>query len=130
VITLETTASSLDGRRLRDLGKRAGDAVGDAIARGLETMAADARANVAALRDPGRSGPSLLAASIVTEMDADGRGGVVRAGGGSAPYAAFVEFGTQRTPAQPFLGPALAANEQRIRTQIAAVLNGALGGPS
>ena len=128
MIALKTTLPSIDERRSRNLCAQVGEAVGAAIARGLDAVATDSRANVAALRDPGRPGPSPLAASIETAMDLDGRGGVVRAGGAGAPYAPFVEFGTQRAPAQPFLGPALAANADRIRAEIAAALNAALGG--
>ena len=127
MIALEISASSSNDRRFEDLDEGIRDAVGAAIIRGLDAVVADARANVAALRDPGRPDPSLLAASIHADRIQDSLSGVVRAGGDIAPYAVFVEFGTVRAPAQPFLGPAFAANADRIRNDMASALNGALG---
>lgn len=53
-----------------------------------------------------------LRASISHALDRDGRGlvGVV---GTDVDYAPFVELGTSRAPAQPFLRPALAAETTR-----------------
>lgn len=42
----------------------------------------------------------------------------VKAGSDAAFYARFVEFGTQRTPAQPFFFPAYRALRKRIRARI------------
>lgn len=46
--------------------------------------------------------------TIHSEDATDGRGPGVRvvAGGGNAPYAPYVEFGTERMGAQPFMRPA------------------------
>ena len=127
MIALEVSVSSPESRRAQDLDPRFRNALRAAIARGLDAVATDARANVLALRDPTRLGPSLLAESIRTEVDRDGAGGVVRAGGDIAPYAVFVEFGTTHAPAQPFLGPALAMNAGRIRADIGSAMTNALG---
>ena len=116
--------------RVMDFDRRVAVALSDAISRGLDVIAATARVNVAALRDPGRPSPSPLAESIQSVMDVDGLSGAVQAGGSQAPYAVFVEFGTVRSPAQPFLAPALAANAERIRADVATALNSALGGRS
>jgi len=126
VITLDVSGESVARPRLAELDSGAKTAVEEAIARGLDRIAAGARANVAALRDPDRPGPSNLAASITTDLADNGLSGTVSAGGALAPYAPYVEFGTIRMPAQPFLGPAFAANAARIREDIAAALGSAL----
>ena len=130
MITLAVRFTPLADARLADLCRRVDAAVGEAISRGLDEVAATARANVVALRDPDRPSSSPLAASIQSGMDPVALSGTVQAGGGGAPYAAFVEFGTVRSPAQPFLTPALSINADRIRTDIATALNSALGGQS
>lgn len=128
MITLAVSFTSLSETRVTDLSHRADGAIGEAISRGLDEVAATARANVVALRDPGRPSSSPLVESIQSESDVDGLSGAVRAGGETAPYAGFVEFGTIRSPAQPFLMPALTAHEERIRGGIAEALDSALGG--
>jgi HK97 gp10 family phage protein len=71
----------------------------DAIAaRGAGQTAKSARALV-----PVRTG--ALRASIRVERS--GVGHAVRAGGGAVDYAAYVEFGTRRMAARPYLRPAL-----------------------
>jgi HK97 gp10 family phage protein len=71
----------------------------DAIAgRGAGHAAKSARALV-----PVRTG--ALRASIRAERTDAGH--AVRAGGGAVDYAAYVEFGTQRMAAQPYLRPAV-----------------------
>jgi HK97 gp10 family phage protein len=71
----------------------------DAIAqRGAEQTAKSARVLV-----PVRTG--ALRASIRAERTPGGY--AVRAGGGAVDYAAYVEFGTRRMAAQPYLRPAL-----------------------
>lgn len=130
MIAVSVSFKPLADARVQDLDRRVTSAAGDAISRGLDDIAATARANVAALRDPGRPSSSPLAESIQSRMNVDGLGGAVQAGGSQAPYAVFIEFGTMRSPAQPFLAPALAANAVRIRADIATALNAALGGRS
>lgn len=71
----------------------------DAIARqGAEHAAESARALV-----PVRTG--ALRASIRAERTSTGH--AVRAGGGAVDYAAYVEFGTRRMAARPYLRPAV-----------------------
>jgi len=48
----------------------------------------------------------VLAASIRTNLSRNKLSGSVTARGGKRPYAAWVEYGTVKTPAQPFLVPA------------------------
>ncbi|MFZ5610178.1 MAG: hypothetical protein ACOY99_11290 [Pseudomonadota bacterium] len=69
-----------------------------------EKVAMDARTNVLAGRDPARPLPSTLAESIAVIED----GAAVKVVA-AAPHAGFVEFGTARQPARPFLGPAALA---------------------
>ncbi len=61
-----------------------------------------------------------LRASI--EVSADGNSASVTAG---APYAAYVEFGTWKMAAQPFLTPALLNNSGAAAQ---AIISGILGG--
>ena len=128
MITLAVSFTPLANAPVAALDRRVASALSEAISRGLDEVAATARANVAALRDPDRPSSSPLAASIQSEVDPVALSGTVQAGGGGAPYAAFVEFGTVRSPAQPFLTPALSINADRIRTDIAMALNSTLGG--
>lgn len=67
-----------------------------------EKVASDARGRV-----PERTG--ALAASIRTEKVAEAGvvGATVAAGGGIVDYAGFVEYGTARTPPQPYMRPAV-----------------------
>lgn len=53
-----------------------------------------------------------LRASITESLQRD-IGGLVEVIGTDVEYAPFVEFGTSRAPAQPFLRPALAAEAGR-----------------
>jgi len=69
-----------------------------------EEIAADARARVRRQRDADRPLPSRLAGSIGVEREADAV--FVRA---CAPYAVYVELGTARMEAEPFLQPAFDA---------------------
>lgn len=69
--------------------------VTDVLESTAKAVAKDARANAPV--DTGR-----LRGSITTEMDGDTA--IVRA---TAPYAVYVELGTSRAAAQPFLKPAL-----------------------
>ncbi|HKJ73634.1 MAG TPA: HK97-gp10 family putative phage morphogenesis protein [Alphaproteobacteria bacterium] len=129
-MTMTVSFTPLSANRLTAVDGQADAALRQVVSRALDSVAADARANVAGLRDAGRPGPSALEASIRIDPAADGPSGAVLAGGRDAPYAAFVEFGTRRAAAQPFLGPALAANATRIRRDIAAAVDKGLGAAS
>lgn len=69
--------------------------VTDVLENTAKAVAEDARADAPV--DTGR-----LRSSITSEMDGDTA--IVRA---TAPYAVYVELGTSRAPAQPYLKPAL-----------------------
>ena len=127
MMTLAVNFAPLTDARAMDLDDRINQSVGEAIGRGLDDIADEARANVAELRNADLPASSPLMASIGTGMAEDGLSGAVHAGGNIAPYAVFVEFGALRSPAQPFLSPALAAHERRVRDDIAAALESALG---
>lgn len=84
--------------------------IGEAYRLGLETRLEDALSALAVLvrdraRDLAPPGAQHLKDSIVTE------GHAVIA---EAPYAVFVELGTQRMPARPFLRPALLEMRSQI----------------
>jgi HK97 gp10 family phage protein len=109
--------------RLAPQARQVAGAVGEAMAavllEGAEAIAANARTRVLALKDD--AGPSELAASIhVEEREA---GAVVIA---DAPHAAYVEFGTRRAAAQPFLAPAMDEERPGIVERAGRML--ALGG--
>ena len=84
---------------------------------GAEAIAANARARVLALKDT--DGPSRLADGIRVEETEEGA--MVIAG---APYAPYVEFGTRRQAAQPFLAPALEEERQGIIERAGRILGG------
>jgi HK97 gp10 family phage protein len=90
-------------------------AVDAAEDRGGQAVLAGAEARVpvdtGALRD-----------SLHTEEDPSG-GTLV---GTDIPYAVFVEYGTSDTPAQPFLRPALDAEQAEIAAGMALALNAAI----
>jgi len=86
--------------QVRQLVTAAGGHMKALLLEGAEAVAANARARVLTLKD--EAGPSALAESIRVEETEDGA--VVSAG---VPYAPYVEFGTQRVAAQPFLTPAM-----------------------
>jgi HK97 gp10 family phage protein len=79
----------------------------DALATAAEGIAAEARARAAR-----RSG--TLAGAIASRADGDGFAIVAL-----APHAAFVELGTARAPARPFLRPALEAGRAGLAAAIA-----------
>jgi len=79
----------------------------DIIQEGGESIEEDAKANA-----PIRTG--LLRASIYHQVT-DMTGLEV---GAWAPYAAFIEYGTSKRPAQPFLEPAIIENQPMIQEQI------------
>lgn len=78
-----------------------GGAAGEAMLGFAEELADEARVRVMEQRHPTRALPSALADSIVVETTESGA--AVRA---TAPYAPYVEFGTRRMAARPFLAPA------------------------
>jgi len=115
---------SIDVKRNRPAPDIAGP-LAQAAARVMEDGAVDivreARARVTANRRGGGSSP--LARSIHAEAGRDALEWVVRA---EAPYARFVELGTRRMAARPFLMPALRFIWPRIRAGIRNSLKGGL----
>lgn len=65
--------------------------------------------NEAALRCPVDTG--RLRGSIMTKVETNDKGAEGIIGTSGVEYAPFVEFGTVRQPAQPFLRPACIENE-------------------
>lgn len=91
---------------LHDLGKVSGTDVADAIHEALEPIARDASAKA-----PRRSGK--LAESIEVEITEVSKTGATGEVGSNEVHAGFVELGTSKTPAQPYLRPAIDANEKK-----------------
>jgi len=88
----------------------------------LKRTALEAGANVvkadAKLRAPVDTGQ--LRASIQHQVNEDSADI-----GTNVTYAEYLEYGTSRQRAQPFLRPALDENEQQIRNVVAEILRGA-----
>ena len=80
-----------------------------ALLQGADIIAEEARRTVARNRDPDRPMPSTLADRIVVVRDTSGAEVVA-----GAPHAPFVEFGTRRMPAEPFLHPAFLVSRDRV----------------
>jgi len=78
-----------------------GGVAGEAVLGLAEELADEARTRVMEQRHPDRALSSVLADSIIVESAE--YGAAVRA---TAPYAPYVEFGTRRMAARPFLAPA------------------------
>jgi HK97 gp10 family phage protein len=91
-------------RELAALPTKVREVVRDAVTDAAEAVASDARATVpvvtGALRD-----------SITTEVGSDGLSVQVSTG---LDYGQFVEHGTSRMPAQPFMLPAAEAERGRL----------------
>ena len=85
----------------------------DAIDAGAKQAAAYV-ADLAAELAPEDTG--ALKASIHADPDAPAGVGRVVAGGDGIDYAGYVEYGTQHSPAQPYLTPALRAIN--VKTEI------------
>lgn len=88
-----------------------------------EELAGDARARVLENRDPARPLPSVLAESI--QVVNEGTHAEVRT---DAPHAVYVELGTRRVAARPFLVPAVEALRGRMAEQVAISLRRLLAG--
>lgn len=101
-------------RGLADAFAKAAARIELTLAAGAEAIAEEAAAAVLANRDPARSGPSPLAESIKAE-NADGVHRVIA----EALHAVFVEFGTSRMPAEPFLQPAFDRIAADLRRRLA-----------
>ena len=91
-------------RRLRALGLKAERELRPALAE-LGAYVAEAARKAA----PQRSGRVRDSIEIQAADDAPAVDVVA-----TAPYAAFVEFGTRRSPARPFLAPALQSARRRL----------------
>jgi HK97 gp10 family phage protein len=65
-----------------------------------------------------------LRASIRLEPEQPAPQMTVKAGGGAVTYARFIEYGTARSPAQPFLTPA--ARAVSVRKEVTKAIKGVL----
>lgn len=92
----------------------------EANSKGAPKRVADRIAVSARARAPVSTG--LLRSSIRTESISAGKEAQVVV---DAPYAGFVEFGTYKMGARPFLSPAVAEHEEEFMLEIAKPLGGA-----
>lgn len=114
----------LDTRKLREMIEKSPARIDAAV---KETaLAVEARAKVAAPRDPARPplDPSrpvtgFLRGSIAADPVEPGHW-LVNVG---AEYGLYQEMGTSRIPARPFLGPAVEAERQNFISRLAEALN-------
>jgi|APGre2960657404_1045060.scaffolds.fasta_scaffold138069_2 HK97 gp10 family phage protein len=61
---------------------------------------------------PPATDTGFLARNIYSNIDSDGLGGSVES---RAPYSSYLEFGTAKMAARPFMFPALEMNKPKIR---------------
>ena len=104
---------------LRRLNRIAGN---DAVNKGIEkgTLRVEATAKENSTVDTG-----MMRASIDHRLDSGSLSGTVFAG---VNYAKFVEFGTSKQSAQPYLYPALASNVDKIKQDILQAIRNEIGG--
>ncbi len=95
-LTTEVTGARDIVARLGEIDGAARDALGQGLIEAAESLRREA-----ASAAPRRTGKLRDSIAVVS----DGLAGLAVAA--RAPYARFVEFGTRRIPAQPFLAPAL-----------------------
>lgn len=98
---VEVEGADTLARTMRQAAESLGAGVAGADADAARLIALDARR-----RAPRRTG---ALASTVTST-----GPVIRAGSPTVPYAGYVEYGTRRMSARPFLRPAADANQPRV----------------
>lgn len=70
---------------------------------------------------PVDEGDLVMSVRAVKSKFKDG-GAIVIAGGGSEYYASFIELGTKKKPAQPFLRPAAERNRSKAKRQVEVAL--------
>lgn len=113
MITMQTTGADALAREM-DEAAEATIAQAAGVLRGFaEAVAETARQRVLVQRDPERPGPSVLAECIDVAPHADGADVAA-----TAPHAFFVEFGTSRMAAEPFLGPSFHAHLGDIKATL------------
>lgn len=113
-------AGSRGSFRLTWRGSEVKNALDSAIQDVMDATAAEAKAEAQALC-PVDTG--LLRSSIFAEVDA--RGGSSRRTlvlGANAPYALFVELGTSKMRAQPFIRPAIDRTAPRLTQNLRSAL--------
>jgi HK97 gp10 family phage protein len=95
-------------------------AVEEAVLKGALRVERDAKINAPV--DTGR-----LRASISSRLSNADKTHVYAETGTNVKYASYVEFGTSKQPAQPFLFPAYNQNKEKIKKDIASALKKSLG---
>ncbi len=106
-------------KKLEDMQERVSEAVAAALEEAAQLVAESARQKCP--RDSGSLAASIQATGVMTSP----QGGTVRVVA-AAPHADFVEYGTANSPAQPFLYPALAENQDAIRSLVASAVKEAM----
>jgi len=116
-IEVTVTGADMLARKFLDAANKLVDEIDAAVEAG-----ADLVQDMAITLVPVRTG--LLKSTIHVEPTGQMMERRVRAGGGEAPYAPYVEFGTRRMGAQPYMRPSLDARKAEIVNLIGkAVLN-------
>lgn len=106
--------------RLRVAILKAGDAVTKAAVREVKRSALNVESG-AKLRSPVDTG--RLRGSITHDLSESGLGAVI---GTNVEYSPYVEFGTERQRAQPYLLPALEEERPRFYARLRAAVGAAL----
>ncbi|MCH8322576.1 MAG: HK97 gp10 family phage protein [Proteobacteria bacterium] len=116
MIRLEITNLPAFQRSLEKLTGDIQDNIKDALRAGAQDLAVRAKERV-----PVKSGE--LRDSIVTLEGGEGMNYIISA---TAPHARFVEFGTRKTPARPFMVPAAEEVFPQILDNLAGAINKAI----
>ncbi|MEM2163907.1 MAG: HK97 gp10 family phage protein [Candidatus Bathyarchaeia archaeon] len=128
-MSVEIVGSAELVAKLESLSDRLGELSDEALAELADRIVEDAKSLC-----PVDTGS--LRRSIRWERDPSG-GVIIAAGGGGVinprtkrevDYAAYVEFGTSRAPAQPFLQPAIEQNISALEEILAKKIEGAVRG--
>lgn len=107
-------------KKFAEISQKATNAAEQGLVRGGLLVERDAKKNCPV--DTGR-----LRASISHRLIGAGTNSPVVEVGTNVEYAKFVELGTSRMAAKPFLFPALTANSDRIKQEVANAIRKELG---
>lgn len=107
-------------RRLDELGERAEEVKKTALEEGAEVV----RAEIASNTKRSNINHQHMADNIIIKIDGEN---AVIGPGSEHYYSHFVEFGTKKMSARPFMGPAFESKKEAAKERIAEVIRQELG---
>jgi len=112
--------------RLKDIGKKAGTIANTALKAAAEPVLEDAKSLVP--KNTGRLREGLKITDVKTQNGVKYvLVGIIKKDNPELFYGKFIEFGTSKMSARPFLGPAYEKNKEKIQEIIAQKLREGLG---